>query len=84
MKDAVVALDSGVLILAAKGDADARAFLVRFRQADAMLIIPAPVLAEVLRDSKRDAALHRLIGDVEKIAPTDASSALRGSQRHVR
>jgi len=81
LRNAIVALDSGVLILAAKGDASARALLTRLRQEDALLVIPAPVLAEVLRDPSRDAGLHRLINDVDELAPTTAAVARAAGER---
>ncbi len=75
----IVALDSGAVIGLARGDEHVRAHLRVWMNNDANFIIPAPVLAEVLRGTSRDAAVHRVLSasgaDIVPLSPQAARKA---------
>jgi predicted nucleic acid-binding protein len=72
----IAALDSGALIALSRGDRSAIALLKALRQEQTLLIIPAPVLAEVLRGNRADAAIHRILNCYsDEIVPTSAEAA---------
>lgn len=56
----IVALDSGALIALSREDVTAAALVAQLRRLGATMVVPAPVLAEVLRGTNRDAPVHRI------------------------
>lgn len=56
-----IALDTGALIALSRGDQRARALLRAAANDDVVTVVPAPVLAELLRGGGRDAAVHRVL-----------------------
>ena len=72
----VAALDSGAVVALSKGRRDAVVLLKALQQERTPIIIPAPVLAEVLRGGRGDAAVHRVLSMYsDDIVPTNAASA---------
>lgn len=71
----IVALDSGVLIGLGRNDRKAEAVLKMADDAGAYTIIPAPVLAEVLRGGASDAGVNRAIKTADAVVPTTAAAA---------
>lgn len=70
-----VAFDSGAIIALSRDDARAYAILTALRKSEADIIVPAPVLAEVLRGTPRDAAVHRILKSFDADKPTSADAA---------
>ncbi len=54
-------LDSGALIGLERGDERSRGLIRTFRERGSLLIVPAPVLAQVWRDGARQARIAKLI-----------------------
>jgi predicted nucleic acid-binding protein len=74
-----VVLDSGAVIALAAGKPRARARLTEALERRAAVFIPAVVLAEVTRESPRDAPVNRLVKAVEEVVPaTEATARLAG------
>lgn len=72
----IAALDSGALIALSRADRSTIALLKALREERTLLIIPAPVLAEVLRGNRTDAAVHRILNCYsDEIVPTNAEAA---------
>ena len=61
-------LDSGAVIALAALDVRARAFVARAVKERTTLIIPAVVIAETTRGTARDAAVNRVINQVDEIS----------------
>jgi predicted nucleic acid-binding protein len=61
----VLALDSGAIIALARGDAYAAALVQEIREDGGSVAVPAPVLAEVLRGGRSDAAVHRVLNAID-------------------
>ena len=70
-----IALDSGAVIALSRNDRGMRALLREARTDGALVIVPAPVLAEVLRGSRRDAAVHRILKAIDIERPMSASAS---------
>jgi len=68
-------LDSGAVIALAALDARARAFVARAVKERTTLIIPAVVIAETTRGTARDAAVNRVINQVDEISPVTEAVA---------
>ena len=64
-------LDAGAVIALARNDPRARAFVRRAVELDAQVRVPAVVLAETLRGTQRDAAVHRVLNAVSDTLPID-------------
>jgi predicted nucleic acid-binding protein len=77
----VVGFDSGALIALSRGNVALRAFLRVWASRGVRLLVPAPVLAEVLRGGARDAALHRVLRNSGvEIVPLSAAAARRAGE----
>ncbi len=76
----VIALDSGALVLAEKGER-VEAVMRKYLREGASFVIPAPVLAESMRGSVRDAAANRLVKAVGNVTPTTEHIARRAGER---
>jgi predicted nucleic acid-binding protein len=70
-----VILDSGAVIAWAARSSRVRAFLERALQQDDLLLVPAIVVAEVVRGTARDAPVNRVLNTVKEILPVDAGTA---------
>ena len=70
-------LDAGAVIALARNDARARAFVRRAIEPDAEVRVPVVVLAETLRGTQRDAAVHRVLNAVSDSAPIDEAVGRR-------
>ena len=70
-------LDAGAVIALARNDARARAFVRRAIELDAEVRVPVVVLAETLRGTQRDAAVHRVLNAVSDSAPIDEAVGRR-------
>ena len=64
-------LDAGAVIALARNDPRARAFVRRAVELDAEVRVPVVVLAETLRGTQRDAAVHRVLNAVSDSVPID-------------
>jgi predicted nucleic acid-binding protein len=76
-------LDAGAVIALSRNDPRARAFVRRAVELDAQVRVPVVVLAETLRGTQRDAAVHRVLNAVSDTLPIDEmvgqrAGALRG------
>ncbi len=71
----IVALDSGALIALSREDVNAAALVAQLRRFGATMVVPAPVLAEVLRGTSRDALVHRVLRVFDADKPTTAAAA---------
>lgn len=77
----IAALDSGAVIALANNDRPAMTLLKALAQERALLIVPAPVLAEVLRGGRADAAVHRILKKyADSLVPTSAAAATKAGQ----
>jgi predicted nucleic acid-binding protein len=79
-----IALDSGAVIKLADGDEYTRAVLRKWTDQGYETIIPAPVLAEVLRGGARDAKINRILNSrayAVTIAPLTESAATDAGRR---
>ncbi len=72
----VLALDSGALIQAEK-DVRIEATIEEWFRNGAVLLIPAPVIAECIRNGPRDAAANRLIRKIDNVADVTENVARR-------
>jgi predicted nucleic acid-binding protein len=70
-------LDAGAVIALARNDPRARAFVRRAIELDAEVRVPVVVLAETLRGTARDAAVHRVINAVSDSVPIDETVGRR-------
>ena len=70
-------LDAGAVIALARNDPRARAFVRRAIELDAEVRVPVVVLAETLRGTQRDAAVHRVLNAVSDSAPIDEAVGRR-------
>lgn len=71
-----IALDSGAIIALSRQHRATIALLKVLRQEQTPLIIPAPVLAEVLRANQNDAPVHHVLNRYsDDIVPTSAKAA---------
>ncbi len=70
-----VALDSGAIIALSRRDENVFALLRELRREGAMIFVPAPVLAEVLRGSARDARVHHILNSLDEEVDTSAPAA---------
>ena len=70
-------LDAGAVIALARYDTHARAFVRRAIELDAEVRVPVVVLAETLRGTQRDAAVHRVLNAVSDSAPIDEAVGRR-------
>jgi predicted nucleic acid-binding protein len=72
-------LDSGAVIALSRNDARARAELTAAWEADVQVSIPAPVVAETVRGSTKDAPVNRIIKAVGAVNLVDeATSRIAG------
>ncbi len=76
----VLALDSGALIAAEK-DPRVEAILRLWLSRGARIIVPAPVLAEGLRGTAKDAAANRLIAAIGNVPSTTEAVARDAGKR---
>lgn len=64
------------MIALARADRSAVALLKALRGEETRIVIPAPVLAEVLRGGSKDAAVHRILAAyANEVVPTSAHAA---------
>ena len=70
-------LDAGAVIALARNDPRARAFVRRAIELDAEVRVPVVVLAETVRGTQRDAAVHRVLNAVSDCAPIDETVGRR-------
>ena len=73
-------LDSGGVSAIAEGNGDARAVLDRARREGWLVVIPAPVLAEVHTGRRDHAMIDRVINAVDMLLPTTAELAKRAGE----
>ena len=64
-------LDAGAVIALSRNDPRARAFVRRAVELDAQVRVPVVVLAETLRGTQHDAAVHRVLNAVSDALPID-------------
>jgi predicted nucleic acid-binding protein len=64
-------LDAGAVIALSRNDPRARAFVRRAVELDAQVRVPVVALAETLRGTQRDAAVHRVLDAVSDTLPID-------------
>lgn len=77
----IVALDSGAVIALANNDRTTMTVLKEILAERTLVIIPAPVLAEVLRGRSGDAAVHRILNKwAHDLVPTSADAATRAGK----
>jgi predicted nucleic acid-binding protein len=76
----VLALDSGALIAAEK-DSRVEAVIRKWLREGATIVIPAVVIAEVVRGGPKDAVVNRLINAVSFTADTTETIARAAGQR---
>jgi predicted nucleic acid-binding protein len=73
-----VTLDAGALIALERSDRRVIALLARAAATDATITIPAPVIAQVIRDPARQVRTSRLIRQPNtRIPPLDARAAVQ-------
>ena len=70
-------LDAGAVIALAHNDPRARAYVRRAIELDAEVRVPVVVLAETLRGTQRDAAVHRVLNAVSHSVPIDETVGRR-------
>lgn len=70
-----IALDSGAIIALSRRDENVFALLRKLRREGAMIFVPAPVFAEVLRGSARDARVHQILNSLDEEVDTSAAAA---------
>jgi predicted nucleic acid-binding protein len=70
-------LDGGAVIALARNDQRARAYVRRAIELDAEVRVPVVVLAETLRGTQRDAAVHRVLNAVSDTVPIDETVGRR-------
>ena len=70
-------LDAGAVIALSRNDPRARAFVRRAIELDAEVRVPIVVLAETLRGTQRDAAVHRVLNAIADSAPIDEAVGRR-------
>lgn len=71
----IFALDSGAVISLARGDSNAAALLQKIRIEGGSFVVPAPVLAEVLRGGRQDVRIHRLLHTIDHELTTTPRAA---------
>jgi predicted nucleic acid-binding protein len=74
-------LDAGAVIALSRNDPRARAFVRRAVELDAQVRVPVVVLAETLRGTQRDAAVHRVLNAVSDTLPIDEMVGRRAGAR---
>jgi predicted nucleic acid-binding protein len=73
-----VTLDAGALVALERGDRRMTALLARAAATNAAVTIPAPVVAQVIRDPARQARTSRLIRQpTTRLPPLDARAAVQ-------
>lgn len=70
----ILALGSGALILAEK-DGRVEAVIRKWLRQGARLLVPAPSIAESIRDRPQDAAINRIIRAIDNVANTTEAIA---------
>jgi hypothetical protein len=70
----ILALDSGSLILAGK-DGRVEAIIRKWLRQGARLLVPAPSIAESIRDRPQDASINRIIRAIDNVANTTEAIA---------
>lgn len=75
-----VILDAGGILALSRGDGDVRAALERARAERYVVVIPAPVLAEVHRGSRDRAHVNRVVNKVDALLPTSEETARRAGE----
>src|SRR5579862_373143 len=76
-KGDVLALDSGAVIALASSTRDGLALFKALVGSNLEVLVPAPVLAEVLRGRGGDAAVHRVLNSIAVPVPTSPKAARR-------
>ena len=77
-------LDSGAVIAWARGDARARAMLMRALELALDIRIPTAVLAETLRGGPRDSPIHRVRNAVDVFPINEPTARLAFSRASLR
>lgn len=73
-------LDSGGVLALARGDPKARSIVRAATERGFLVAIPAPVVAEVHRGGRRDAAVDRVLTAVDMVIPTSETVARRAGE----